>query len=216
MRLIRLLSLTAVALVANASPAVGQRSLQADLRGNLVSAATGEPIAGAFVALGDREFGTYSRRDGRFLLPDMPGSPREYLVEALGYLPATVTLDPRSADVVVQLSPDESLQTGVNFLFAHLDERRNGARLFDREAMAFSGAFDLGELLSDRGVRGVERVCLDEHWAPGLLLEPPVDFYRMEIHGRTARVYSQDFLAQMAAQDSATIRRLVRPEQPTC
>lgn len=216
MRLTRLLCLTAAALAADISPAVGQRSLQADLRGDVVSAATGEPIPGAWIALDDREYGTYSRRDGRFLLPDMPGGPREYTVAALGYLPATVTLDAGSSGLVVELAPDEALLPGVTFLLDHFEERRNGARLFDREALAFSGAFDLAELLADRGVRDVRRECLDEHWAPGVLRESPVAYYRMEIRGGIVHVYSQEFLERMAAEDSATIRRLVRPEQPTC
>jgi hypothetical protein len=38
----------------------------------------------------------------------------------------------------------------------------------------------------------------------------------MEIHGSTARLYSEEFLRQMAAEDPDTIRRLVRPERPTC
>jgi hypothetical protein len=210
-----LLCLAAAALV-HATPSAAQRNLQADLRGFVVSAETDQPIPGAWISLDDRGFGTYSRRDGRFLLPDMPGSPREYTVAALGYVPATVTLDARSADQTVELVPDAALHPGVTFLLGHLDERRNGARLFDREALAFSGSFSLGELLSDRGVRNVRRECLDEHWAPGLLLEAPESFYRMEIHGSTARVYSQEFLAQMAAEDSATIRARVRPEQATC
>jgi hypothetical protein len=108
------------------------------------------------------------------------------------------------------------MQPGLGLVLDRLDERRNGARLFDRDAMAYSGAFSLGELLNDRGVRRVLKTCLDEYWAPGLLVESPVGFYRMEIHGSTARVYSEEFLAEMATRDEAAIRRLVRPEQAKC
>jgi hypothetical protein len=38
----------------------------------------------------------------------------------------------------------------------------------------------------------------------------------VEIHGGTARAYSEEYLQEMATRDAATIRRLVRPEQPTC
>lgn len=79
-------------LALQAPPATAQRNVEADLRGQIVSAAGGEPIEGAWIALEDREFGTHSRRGGRFLLAGMGGSPRRYSVEALGHLPATVSL----------------------------------------------------------------------------------------------------------------------------
>jgi hypothetical protein len=206
----------AVAFTGTVTPVVAQIDNDAEVRGTVVSAETGEPVAGAWVALADREFGTYSHRDGRFILRDMPDVPRGYFVAALGYEPSTVTLDPTADQLVVELAPDEAMQPGLAFLLDHLDERRNGARVFDREALTYSNAFNLGELLNDRGVRGVRRVCLDERWAPGLLVESPVGLYRMEIHGQTARVYTEAFLERMATKDEATIRRSVRPELPKC
>jgi hypothetical protein len=211
---------TILALAVVARPLAGQSvSARSDerteLRGDVVASDTGEPIAGAWIALEGRGYGTYSRRDGGFRLPEVPTAARRYDVEALGYLPATITLEPTS-DLVVTLEPDESLLPGVQFLLQHIEERRNGARLFDRQALAFSGAFDLAELLRTRGVRGVRKFCLDERWTPGLQTSPPESFYRMEIHGSTARLYSEEYLQEMATQDAATVRRLVRPEQPTC
>jgi len=211
---------TILALAGVARPALGQSvSIRSDerteLRGDILASDTREPIAGAWIALEGRGFGTYSRRDGGFRLPEVPTAVRRYDVQALGYLPATVTLQPES-DLVVTLEPDESLLPGVTFLLQHIEERRNGARLFDRQALAFSGAFDLAELLRTRGVRGVRKFCLDERWSPGLENSPPESFYRMEIHGSTARLYSEEFLQEMAVQDTETIRRIVRPEQPTC
>jgi len=212
---------TSLALAVVASPVTGQSvSIRSDerieLRGDIVSSETGEPIPGAWIALEGRGYGTYSRRDGRFRLPEVPTAARRYDVQALGYLPATITLQPESSDLVVTLEPDEALLPGVNFLLEHIEERRNGARLFDREALAFSRAFDLGDLLTTRGVRGVRKFCLDERWTPGLEGSPPEGFYRMEIHGSTARLYTEEFLQEMALEDTETIRRRVRPEQPTC
>jgi hypothetical protein len=211
---------TLLALAAVAPPVVAQSvSIRSDerteLRGDVVASDTGEPIAGAWIALEGRGYGTYSRRDGGFRLPEVPTAARRYDVEALGYLPVTITLEPAS-DLVVTLEPDESLLPGVQFLLQHIEERRNGARLFDRQALAFSGAFDLAELLRTRGVRGVRKFCLDERWSPGLQNSPPESFYRMEIHGSTARLYTEEYLQEMAVADAETIRRVVRPEQPTC
>jgi len=208
--------LGACAAAALAAPVMGQRAADAELRGDVVSGATGEPIAGAWIALEGRGYGTYSRRDGRFRLPEVPAAERRYDVEALGYLPTVLTVTPGSDELVITLDPDAALQPGLSFLIEHVEERRNGARFFDREALAFSRAFNLGEMLTMRGIRGVRKYCLDERWAPGLEGALPEQFYLVEVHGSTARLYSQRFFEEMAAEDPATIRRLVRPEQPTC
>jgi hypothetical protein len=210
-----MLALTVVARPLVAQSVSLRSTEQTELRGDVVASDTGEPIPGAWIALEGRGYGTYSRRDGGFRLPEVPTAPRRYDVAALGYLPATITLEPVS-DLVVTLEPDESLLPGVKFLLQHIENRRNGARFFDRQALAFSGAFDLGELLATRGVRRVSKFCLDERWTPGLQGEPPEGFYLMEIHGSTARLYTEEFLQEMATRDAETIRRIVRPEQPTC
>jgi hypothetical protein len=208
--------LAAVALVVlGASSLVGQER-GAELTGSVVSAATGEPIAGAWIALLGWEFGTVSRRDGRFRLPQIPDGPRPYDVEALGYVSQRITLDPNSPDQVIELALDDALQPGLTFLMNHLDDRRRGGRFFDREALAFSGAFDLEEMLRTRGVRGIRKYCLDEVWQPGLASASPEGFYRMEIHGGTARLYSEEFLAETASEDVEEIQRIIRLYQPVC
>ena len=213
----RSIPFAALAVVVSSADAqsVGRNDERGELEGEVIASDTRQPIAGVWIALQGREFGTYSRRDGRFRLPEIPSAPRRYDVQALGYLPATVTLQP-GADLVLTLDPDESLLPGVRFVLDHLEERRNGARFFDQEALAFSGAFDLGEMLTTRGVRGVRKFCLDERWAPGLQGSPPENFFLMEIHGSIARLYTEEFLAEMAAENAETIRRRVRPEQPIC
>ena len=62
----------------------------------------------------------------------------------------------------------------------------------------------------------MRKFCLDERWAPGLEGSPPESFYMMEIHGGTARLYTEEFIGEMAAADTETVLRIVRPEQPTC
>ena len=205
-----------LALGAATSPVLAQRDNDAELRGDIISAATGEPIAGAWIALEGWGFGTYSRRDGRFRLPDTPHGPRRYDVAALGYLPSIVTLDADSSDLAIELDPDESLQPGLALVFELLDARHRGGRVFDRQALAFSGAFDLGEFLTSRGVRGIRKFCLDERSTPGLSGALPEDFYLMEIHGSTARLYSEEFLQETAARDPQAIRRIIDVYQPVC
>lgn len=201
-----------VGLWANTSPLEAQ---DRELLGTVVSAVTGEPVAGAWIALQGWEYGTYSRRDGTFRLPNVPNAPRRYDIAALGYTSTTIQLEP-TPGLEVALDPDTTLLPGVQRVLAHLDERRNGARLFDQEELAFSRAFSVAELLTMRGVRRVRRFCVDEHWEPGAVEMAPGTFYRIEIHGSTARIYTEEYLEEMARRDSATIRRLLRPEQPMC
>lgn len=219
MRHTRWLALKAIlVLIGTTSPLLAQSAEDADpeLTGHVVSAETAEPVAGAWIGLQGWERGTYSWRDGHFRLPEVPAAPRRYSVQALGYLPSTITLDPTTGDQVVELEPDDALQAGLEFLFDHLDNRRNGGRLFDRQALAFSGAFDLGDFLTTRGVRRVRKFCLDERWAPGLQQAPPESFYRLEVFGSLVRVYTEEFLEQTAREDVETIKEIVRLRLPRC
>jgi hypothetical protein len=214
--ILRFLIVPLVVAAPGVAPVRAQRAEPVEMRGNVVSARTGEPVAGAWIALEGRGFGTYSWRDGHFRLPEVPPGPRRYEVEALGYFPSTPTLDPSTADLVLALEPDDSLQAGLSRVFDRLDRRRRGGRVFDKQTLAFSGAFDLQELLRMRGVRGVGRFCLDERWVPGLSSAPPQEYYMLEIHGGTARLYTEEFLAEMAAADTETLQRVIRVESPAC
>lgn len=199
-----------LALCAAAAPVMGQRDDDADLRGSVISAGSGEPVAGAWIGLQGWEFGTYSRKDGRFWLPHVPGFPARYQIDALGYLPSIAMFDPPAVDLLIELEPDAALLAGLTFLFDHLERRRRGGRVFDQEALAFSGAFDLQEFLAIRGVRGVRRLCVDEEWVPGPFGASPGNFYLLEIHGQTARLYTEEFLEQTAGEDTAAIQRIIR------
>ena len=205
-----------LALCAAGSGVTAQEDDDSELRGEIVSAATGQPIAGGWVAMEGYGYGTYSRRDGDFRLPDVPAAPRRFDVRALGYVDRTIRLDPTSGEQVIELEPDPELQPGLEFLLAHLRNRRNAGRFFDREALAFSGSYDLGEFLEMRGMRRVRKYCLDEETSPGLQRVPPGDFYLVEIHGSTARAYTEEFLARTAREDTATIEDIVRMRMPLC
>jgi hypothetical protein len=62
----------------------------------------------------------------------------------------------------------------------------------------------------------VRKFCLDEWWAPGLSEAPPEDFYLVEIHGSTARVYTEAFLERTAREDTEAIQGIIRLQQPIC
>ena len=205
-----------IVLGAVAFPVVAQEDGDPELRGDVVSSATGEVIAGAWIAMQGWGYGTYSHRDGRFRLPEVPGRPVRYDVEALGYVPETILLDASAGEQVIELDPDPAVLPGLTFLLDHLDNRRNGARAFDRQALAFSGAYDLGELLAARGVRRVRRYCLDEVATPGLSRAQPEEFYLVEVHGSTVRAYTEEFMDRTAREDVEAIERIVRLHLPMC
>lgn len=180
------------------------------LRGMVVSAEGQEVVAGAWVALEGQQWGTFSWNDGHFFLPEVPSGPRAFEVTALGYEPAVVMLDPATADLTVELTPDAEMQLGLASLMDQLQRRRNRGgdlRVFDREALAFNGSFALGDYLADRGVRGVRLVCLDERPATlGILEREGHQFYLVETFGRMLRVYTEDFI-ERAARERLQLQR---------
>jgi len=217
MRHARISMLAAGLLVGPSALGLGAQEVSdPELRGHVVSATTGEPIAGAWIALEGWGRGTYSRREGDFRLPDVPAATRRYDVAALGYVATLVTLEAGPGEHVVELTPDPEVWPGVEAALAHLDDRRNGARVFDREELAFTGAFDLAELFEMRGVRNVRRLCMDERGAPGLTTMLPGRFYLVEVQRGTVRAYTQDFLEELARGDVERIPEILRPLQSTC
>ena len=79
-----------------------------------------------------------------------------------------------------------------------------------------SGAFDIAEFMRTRGVREVRKICVDERWSPGAFQAPPGNFYRMEMHGGTARLYTEEFLERTAARTPEEIRQIIRRDMPIC
>lgn len=217
MRRARTLHLTAILVLCGvASPLVAQDDEDPELTGHVVSARTGEPIAGAFIGLQGWERGTYSWRDGHFRLPEVPARPANYSVQALGYESMGFNTDATRGERTVELEPDSALQAGLSVLFDRLDDRRNGGRVFDRQALAFSGAYNLGELLAARGVRRVRKYCLDEESSPGLGTAPPEYFYRVEVFGSAVRAYTEEFLESTARESPDRIREIVRLRLMLC
>lgn len=59
--------------------------------GRVLSARTGEPVAGARVSVTGTQLATETAPDGRYALPRVPAGTREVRVERLGYAPKSVT-----------------------------------------------------------------------------------------------------------------------------
>jgi hypothetical protein len=79
--------------------------------------------------------------------------------------------------------------------------------MFDREALAFNGAFSLGDYLAQRGVRRVRQVCLDERPGTlGMLERRATDFYMAELVGGYLRLYTEEFV-ERAARERLELQR---------
>lgn len=217
----------ALALAVTAAGVGAQEGALSTFTGHLVSADADQPIGGAWISLEGEDWGTVSWNDGHFELPEVPSGPQRYRVKALGYVPLTASFDPEAGDHRILLAPDPEVKPGLDYLLARLDNRRNGARVLDREALAYSGAYDLQELLERRGfaipnsgfvdARQAPRACLDERSVPlGYVLSTrPERFYRIE-GMRKLRIYTSAWLENMARQDVETIRSRVRINNPLC
>lgn len=195
---------TLALLLLGSTAVLGQEADDPELRGTVVSDATGEVVGGAWIALEGEQWGTFSWNDGHFFLPEIPGRPMVYEVKALGYEPELLTLDPAEADLTVELTPDSEMQEGLAALLDQLQRRRNRGgdlRVFDREALSFNGSFSLGDFLADHGVRGVRQICLNERPEPlGVLEREGHQFYMVETFGRILRLYTEDFIARAAKE----------------
>lgn len=210
MRILRVFPSALALLLAGSTALTGQEGVDPELRGTVVSVATGEVVAGAWIALEGEGWGTFSWNDGHFFLPEIPAAPMTYEVRALGYEPAVMTLDPATTDLIVELTPDREMQAGLESLFRQLERRRNRGgdlRIFDREALAFNGFFSLGDFLSQHRVRGVRQVCLNERpGTQGILERASTYFYMVETFGGLLRVYTEDFI-ERAARDGLQLQR---------
>jgi hypothetical protein len=202
-------SVTLALLLVTKAGGLAQES-EAELRGNVVSATTGEVVAGAWIALENQYWGTFSWNDGHFFLPEVPSRPMSYEVSALGYEPFLATLDPTASDLTVELTPDPEMQEGLAFIMDQLRRRRNGGgdlRVFDRQALAFNGYFTLGDFLLHHGVERVRGICLNERPETfGILEHEGDEFYLVETFGAMVRLYTEDFFEQ-AAGDRLVLQR---------
>ena len=175
-----------------------------ELRGTVVSAESGDVVAGAWIALEGHEWGTYSWNDGHFFLPEIPARPARYEVRALGYDRKVVTLDPADTELVVELAPIPEVLDGLPAFMDQIERRRRRGgdlRAFDREALAFHGYFDLRDFLAQHGVRNVRRVCVDERpESIGILDRAGHGFYLAETVGGYLRLYTDRFIERGARE----------------
>jgi hypothetical protein len=127
----------------------------AELRGRVVSGATGEPVAAAVVSIAG--VGRSVRTDslGAFTLGRLPTGDHELLVQALGYAPVRATVPlaagpPLELDVELEPLPPV-LERVVTEADADAPRNFNIADFDERRAMGLGRFLTRAELLRDRG-----------------------------------------------------------------
>jgi len=109
------------------------------ITGRVVSARTGEPVAGARVTVAGTELSARTAPDGRYTLARVPAGMREVRVERLGYAPKSVTgvrvEAGRTAELEVGLENETLVLQGVT-VTAEQERGSTGALLRERRQSA--------------------------------------------------------------------------------
>lgn len=141
----------ALAATALLSPRSARAQHPPVVRGTVVDAATGLPVAGADVRSNDPVLETASGSDGEFVLRGLLPGTRTLRVSALGYFDRTVRIDARNGrttTVRLELQPDPLALEGIRAVGV-APAADAGARVIDRERIREAEAADLAELLRD-------------------------------------------------------------------
>jgi hypothetical protein len=105
--------------------ALASQAQRATVRGRVVEAATGNPVAGAFVAIPELRKRAYTDRTGTFTLTDVPVGPQRLEVSEIGFRgvqqPLTV---PAGDTLTVRLEPDPVVLQGITAQVDRMEYRR--------------------------------------------------------------------------------------------
>jgi hypothetical protein len=135
--------LLAAALVMAPGWAHGQAA-RATVRGRVVEAATGNPVAGAMVSFPDLRKRAFTDRTGTFSIRDVPVGDQRLEAAQLGFRMAGRTLAVPAADsLTLRLEPDPLVLEGITAQADRLEFRRVHAtlasRTYDAQQMAVFG-----------------------------------------------------------------------------
>jgi outer membrane receptor for ferrienterochelin and colicins len=144
----------AAALVLGAAAAAAQGP--AELRGRVVDAVTGAPIAGAAVVLAGADgAAATSGADGRWAIAGLPGGELVAAVRKAGFVARTVRVRvPATAELVVALAPEalklDALVVTASRRVQRLADAPVTTELITREEIEQTGASDLASALVER------------------------------------------------------------------
>ena len=201
----------------------GCRDDEARIVGVVVDAATGAPLAGAYVSVEASDWQSLTTDTGRFLLCEIGAGPHFFTAERLGYktLAARVEASASGDPIRVRMQADPILLEGLEVVLDRFERRRRSVgtsvRSYDEEELASSSYWSVADFLDSRpgimavpcgiqtcvysrGARTQPQVYLDEMplfggWV-GLVSIPASQLYMVEVYGRGRhiRAYSHAFM----------------------
>ncbi|MDB4950187.1 MAG: hypothetical protein JWM27_2836 [Gemmatimonadetes bacterium] len=132
------------AVLAAAPAAIHAQAARATVRGRVVEAATGNPVAGALVSFPDLRKRAFTDRTGTFTIRDVPVGGQRLEAAQLGFRLAGRVLEVPAADsLTLRLEPDPVVLQGVTAQVDRLEHRRVHAtlasRTYDAQQMAVFG-----------------------------------------------------------------------------
>ena len=157
-----ILGIVAAALATDGSPIAAQdetSTKSGEVVGVVVDAGTGAPLVGAFVSLGESDWGLFTNQDGRFRLGEIAIGPHSIAIEHLGYRTIQTMVDAtaRSGDPVrLLMQPDPILLEGLEVVSDRFRNRRRGAatpvRTFELDVLSTSPSSSLRDFLNVRAM----------------------------------------------------------------
>ncbi|MGH7476657.1 MAG: carboxypeptidase-like regulatory domain-containing protein [Longimicrobiales bacterium] len=142
----RLGALLVVLTVLASAPATGQAGNESVLTGRVIDAATAAPLFGAWVGIGDNDWGALTDTLGVFRLSGAPADePLTLRVERMGYVSLTVsTSDASRTPLTIALMPKPILLERIEVIADRFRNRRNAVatavRAFDERQLQYSAA----------------------------------------------------------------------------
>lgn len=123
------------------------------IRGQVVDAESGSPVAGALVEPPDRRSARVTDPEGRFAIPDLrPGERLD--VSLLGYETARVSVPRDGGTLRIELEPDPIVLAGIEVLSDRFEDRRRSVgrtvRVFDRVALLETEYHNVLDLIERR------------------------------------------------------------------
>lgn len=126
----------------------------AGVQGRVVDAATGAPIAGAFVSLSDLDWGVLTDADGRFLLRVDPSPRYRVEVQNLGFQTLEREIERPGPDLTLEIEADPVQLEELRVMVDRFRFRRRAAAMsvtaFERDALLADASTDVMQFLQSR------------------------------------------------------------------
>lgn len=209
-----------------AVPALAQSWPRRDVQGTVVDGSTGAPIVGAWVQIADGGNGTYTDRDGRFVLRSVRIGTVAFEASQLGYADFAeerIIEEGEDQQVRIAITPDPVVLEGIRVIADRLASRRNSipysVRAYDTARLMTSSSVDAYDFVKQntftrscgfntciqrRGRLVRSTLFIDESPYMGGIDDlrglPVEHLYLIEVIGSQVRVYTKNFAERLATR----------------